>query len=166
MSEPELQDAYPLTSAQQGILSHCLRTTDPTLYHSQVTFTLRGMLDSADLIRAWQRLVQSHEVLRTLFVWEDMDEPLQAVLSDVDPDIDVEDWSGQGASLVDDAWQGMAALSGSWIAALIRNGLVSSREAVDAHIQHIEHVNPALNAMVAMRFISLGPPQRVTSGMM
>ena len=105
MSEPDLQDAYPLTPAQQGILSHCLRTTDPTLYHSQVTFTLRGTIEIADLVGAWQRLVQSHEVLRTLFVWEDMDQPLQAVLRNVELSVDAEDWSGQASAFVDHAWQ-------------------------------------------------------------
>ena len=42
--------------------------------------------------------------------------------------------------------------SGVAIAALIRSGELSSREAVDAHIAQIERVNPALNAVVALRF--------------
>jgi fatty acid amide hydrolase 2 len=38
------------------------------------------------------------------------------------------------------------------IAAMIRRREVSSREVVDVHIEHIEKVNPTLNAMVAFRF--------------
>lgn len=43
-------------------------------------------------------------------------------------------------------------LSGVRLAALIRAGEISSREAVDAHIAQIERVNPTLNAVVAERY--------------
>lgn len=43
-------------------------------------------------------------------------------------------------------------LSGTELAALIRTGEVTSREVVDAHIAHIEAVNPSLNAVVVDRF--------------
>lgn len=43
-------------------------------------------------------------------------------------------------------------LSATRIAALIRAGQVSSADAVEAHIRHIEKVNPAINAVVAARF--------------
>ena len=43
-------------------------------------------------------------------------------------------------------------LSGTELASLIRSGEVTSREVVDAHIAHIEKVNPELNAVVADRF--------------
>ncbi len=42
--------------------------------------------------------------------------------------------------------------SGVEIGRRIRDGELSSREAVDAHIAQIERVNPALNAVVAQRF--------------
>ncbi|MFW5740001.1 MAG: amidase, partial [Myxococcota bacterium] len=43
-------------------------------------------------------------------------------------------------------------LSATRLARMIRTRAVSSREVVDAHIRHVEAVNPALNAMVADRF--------------
>ena len=43
-------------------------------------------------------------------------------------------------------------LSGTKLAAMIRGREVTSREVVDAHIRHIEKVNPTLNAVVAHRF--------------
>lgn len=43
-------------------------------------------------------------------------------------------------------------LSGSALAAKIRRREVSSAEVVEAHIRHVERVNPALNAMVHTRF--------------
>jgi fatty acid amide hydrolase 2 len=43
-------------------------------------------------------------------------------------------------------------LSATELAAMIRARKATSREVVDAHIRHIEKVNPTLNAMVADRF--------------
>lgn len=43
-------------------------------------------------------------------------------------------------------------LSGVRIAQLIRDGEISSRDAVDAHIAQIERINPTINAVVAERF--------------
>ncbi len=42
--------------------------------------------------------------------------------------------------------------SGTQLAAMIRRGELSSVEIVDAHIQHIQRVNPKLNAIVFERF--------------
>jgi len=44
-------------------------------------------------------------------------------------------------------------LSGTRLAAMIRRREISSREAVDAHIEQIEDMNPALNAVVCRRFV-------------
>lgn len=43
-------------------------------------------------------------------------------------------------------------LSGTAIAAAIARGELTSRQVVDAHIAHIETVNPTINAVVATRF--------------
>ncbi len=43
-------------------------------------------------------------------------------------------------------------LSATRIAQLIRDGAISSRQAVDAHIEQIQQVNPWINAVVAERF--------------
>jgi fatty acid amide hydrolase 2 len=43
-------------------------------------------------------------------------------------------------------------LSGTRIAELVRTGVVSSREVVEAHIDQIERVNPVINAVVKDRF--------------
>ena len=43
-------------------------------------------------------------------------------------------------------------LSGASMARMIREGRVTSRQAVDAHIAQIERVNPSLNAVVRTRF--------------
>ena len=46
----------------------------------------------------------------------------------------------------------MLSASATELAAMVRDGKVSSRELVDAHIMQIERVNPTLNAVVAKRY--------------
>jgi amino acid adenylation domain-containing protein/non-ribosomal peptide synthase protein (TIGR01720 family) len=86
-------DIYPLTPVQIGILSHCVRGADASLYHSQVTFTLCGELDEERLRSAWRELLARNEVLRTFVLWEDLDEPVQVVRDLVEDHVDYADWA-------------------------------------------------------------------------
>ena len=63
-----IQDLYPLTPTQQGMLFHSIAEPNHGVYIIQVSFTLRGKLDQKILSEAWQELIQRHDVLRTAFV--------------------------------------------------------------------------------------------------
>ncbi|MBW3570024.1 MAG: amino acid adenylation domain-containing protein [Gemmatimonadetes bacterium] len=60
----------------------------------QVVCRLREPVDAERLERAWTRAVQRHDVLRTRFLWADLPEPLQEVLSAVSLELQRDDWSG------------------------------------------------------------------------
>ncbi|PSB59548.1 non-ribosomal peptide synthetase [Chamaesiphon polymorphus] len=70
---------YPLTPMQQGMLFHTLYTAGSTLYFEQLCCTLQGELDEAKFAAAWQQVADRHAVLRTAFLWEKIDKPLQVV---------------------------------------------------------------------------------------
>lgn len=74
---PKVQDIYPLTPMQRGMLFHSI--SDPTVYVQQFTARLRD-LDVDRFEAAWRTVVQLHPILRTAFLWEEADRPLQAVL--------------------------------------------------------------------------------------
>lgn len=76
---------YPLSPMQQGMLFHTLYAPQSGVYVEQWVFTLRGDLDVAAFERAWQRVIERYAVLRTLFVWERRDRPLQVVRQRVQP---------------------------------------------------------------------------------
>ncbi|MBW2257068.1 MAG: non-ribosomal peptide synthetase, partial [Deltaproteobacteria bacterium] len=78
-----VEDAFPLSPMQQGMLFHTVFAQSPGMYLEQVRATLEGELDLARLEAAWQQVVDRHSVLRTAFVWESLDEPLQVVRSQV-----------------------------------------------------------------------------------
>jgi amino acid adenylation domain-containing protein len=75
-----VQDIYPLSPLQEGILFQHLVTgeDDPYLSPLLLGFTERGQLDL--FLQALGLLVERHDVLRTAMVWRDVEEPVQVVL--------------------------------------------------------------------------------------
>ena len=82
MTTPHLEnvaDVYPLTPMQQGMLFHAL--TDPTggVFVNQMSIQLQWSVDDGELRRATERLIARHASLRTAFVWDGLEQPLQVV---------------------------------------------------------------------------------------
>ncbi|GLY53409.1 non-ribosomal peptide synthetase [Lentzea sp. NBRC 102530] len=73
-----VEDIYPLTSVQRGILFHSLAGAESDVYLSRFGMLLDDV-DPAALAEAWQRVVDRTPVLRTEVVWQDVPEPLQIV---------------------------------------------------------------------------------------
>lgn len=100
-------DVYPLTSLQQGILYHALDSASEGAYVVQWRFRLKGRLDMARFRSAWRLLLERHDVLRTIFQWTGVDEPLQLVLDRADSIIAEEDrtgadWQAIGKAIFDE----------------------------------------------------------------
>ncbi|AZC32355.1 Non-ribosomal peptide synthetase [Pseudomonas chlororaphis subsp. piscium] len=67
----EVQDLYPLSPMQQGMLFHSLYQQDQgDVYVSQLRADVQG-LDVAQFQRAWEQVLARHDMLRTGFVWQD-----------------------------------------------------------------------------------------------
>ena len=87
-----LEDLYQLSPMQQGMLFHCLFAPEQSVYFEQSLFTIKGELDVAAFEKAWERVVQRHSILRTAFLWEDLEKPLQCVYGHVDVAVTKQDW--------------------------------------------------------------------------
>jgi amino acid adenylation domain-containing protein len=74
-----IQDFYPLSPMQQGILFHSLAAPQSSIYFEQFSLTLQGKLNTREFHRAWEYVVERHSILRTCFVWEGLKEPVQIV---------------------------------------------------------------------------------------
>src|SRR6266850_834097 len=88
-----IESIYPLSPVQKGMLFHTLYAPESGVYVEQLTCILRGDLDATELGRAWQRVVNRHPVLRTAFVWEGVNEPVQIVHPRLELPIERLDWS-------------------------------------------------------------------------
>ncbi|HDY6353577.1 TPA: FkbM family methyltransferase, partial [Pseudomonas aeruginosa] len=74
-----LDDAYPMTSLQQGMLLQSEASGDPRLLHNVVLHEVHGRLDGELLARAWAILIGRHAILRTGFDLHGGQAPLQWV---------------------------------------------------------------------------------------
>src|SRR5215813_3430317 len=92
MSKKNIEDIYPLSPVQQGILFHSLSATETGTYVEQLVCTLSGDLAVAAFKRAWAEVLARHAALRTLFVWNRGEKPLQIVRRSVDFPFEQYDW--------------------------------------------------------------------------
>jgi len=97
-ADGEIEDVYPLAPTQHGMLFFRLYAPESPAYFQQLTWTLRGPLDAAALRRAWERLIARHPVLRTAFVVEGLERPLQVVRRKVELPWRELDWRGVSAA--------------------------------------------------------------------
>lgn len=88
-----LEDAYPLSPLQKGMLFHALEAPGAGHYVNQLSAAVGG-LDLDRLGTAWAAAVQRHAVLRTGFSW-DGPRPLQRVHRAVPSALEVIDWRGR-----------------------------------------------------------------------
>jgi amino acid adenylation domain-containing protein len=88
----DLEDIYPLSPMQKGMLFHALLHPESGVYVEQFCCELRGALQVEAFQQAWQHAVDQHAVLRTSFNWEQLDRPMQLVHRRVEVPCDIQDW--------------------------------------------------------------------------
>jgi amino acid adenylation domain-containing protein len=94
----QVQDFYPLSPMQEGMLFHSLTDPGSGVYVKQVTYALSGELNIPALERTWQDIVERYAILRTFFVWEDLKKPVQVVQANVHATLYQERWSNLTAA--------------------------------------------------------------------
>ncbi|MGH3702739.1 MAG: condensation domain-containing protein, partial [Pseudonocardiaceae bacterium] len=87
-----VEDIYPLTPMQAGMVFHSLSQSDQGVYFEQVTFVLEGVNDPHILGAAWQQVVDQTPVLRSRVVYDGVNEPLQVVHFQVTLPVTYLDW--------------------------------------------------------------------------
>src|SRR5688572_14853164 len=92
MANRQIEAVYPLSPMQQGMQFHSLAAPESGVYVEQLRCTLLGRLDVAAFLRAWQRVVDRHAILRTAFAWKSQERPLQVVHPHVELTLYQEDW--------------------------------------------------------------------------
>ncbi|KYC42747.1 hypothetical protein WA1_15530, partial [Scytonema hofmannii PCC 7110] len=86
-----LEDIYPLSPMQAGMLFESLYAPDSGVYFEQITCTFMGLNVQA-FEQAWQMVVARHSIFRTAFEWESLSTPVQVVYRQVQVTINTLDW--------------------------------------------------------------------------
>jgi len=95
----KLEDVYPLSPMQEGILFHTIEASNSGVYMHQFCVELEGAWDEIGLLRrAWEQVMTRHKVLRTSFVWEGLSRPFQRVEQAPELPWDIQDLRGLSRS--------------------------------------------------------------------
>ncbi|MFA5921357.1 MAG: amino acid adenylation domain-containing protein [Methylococcaceae bacterium] len=90
--QPDIEDIYPLTSMQEGMLFHTLLNPGSGVYVMQDRFLIKGDLDASAFAQAWRIVVSEHVILRTSFIWDTKTKPHQVVHRHLELPMDIYDW--------------------------------------------------------------------------
>jgi amino acid adenylation domain-containing protein/non-ribosomal peptide synthase protein (TIGR01720 family) len=88
-----VEDAYPLTMLQKGMIFHSQYEPDSAVYHDIFSYQFQAALHVQHFQTAIQHLAACHPILRTAFDLNTFSEPLQLVYQTVDIPVQVEDLS-------------------------------------------------------------------------
>nr|WP_284676792.1 non-ribosomal peptide synthase/polyketide synthase [Pseudomonas sp. AKS31] len=88
----QIEDVYPLSPMQEGMLFHTLSDNGSSLYVQQVSLPIKG-LDVERFRQAWEFVIARQAILRTSFHWQDgLAKPLQVVHRHAPLQMQVLDW--------------------------------------------------------------------------
>ncbi|MGY2314637.1 amino acid adenylation domain-containing protein [Pseudomonas sp. SDO5522_S412] len=89
-----IEDIYSLSPTQHGLLFHSVVEPESRVYYQQLSLEMNGPVQLPAFRAAWQALMQRHAVLRSAFLWEDLDDAYQVVQTDVGLPLSELDWQG------------------------------------------------------------------------
>jgi amino acid adenylation domain-containing protein/non-ribosomal peptide synthase protein (TIGR01720 family) len=105
-AHPDLEDIYPVTHVQQGMLFHATHSTSTRAYMLQLRMQLTG-LDPDVFEKSWEKVFVRNTALRTSLLWTSVAEPLQIVHRDSLPSfvrMDLRGESESGKLLIIEDW--------------------------------------------------------------
>ncbi|AFQ15020.1 non-ribosomal peptide synthase/polyketide synthase [Bacillus thuringiensis] len=91
----QITDLYPLSPLQEGMIFHTLHDQGDehvAPYIVQLSFMIRGKMNIPTFEQAWKSVIQRHEIFRTAFVWDEIEEPVQVVYENIPFKVNKEDW--------------------------------------------------------------------------
>ncbi|EJM80943.1 non-ribosomal peptide synthetase [Pseudomonas sp. GM60] len=88
-----IEDVYPLTPMQEGMLLHTLLEPGTGLYYMQDRYRINSALDPQRFAEAWQAVIARHEALRASFCWNVGEDMLQVIHKPGSTPIESLDWT-------------------------------------------------------------------------
>lgn len=82
MKQNSIEKVYPLTPMQEGMLYHSVLDPASSAYFTQLELRFNGCLDINLLQKSIDQLVEQNDILRTVFVHQQLERPRQVVFSE------------------------------------------------------------------------------------
>ncbi|UCH96226.1 MAG: AMP-binding protein, partial [Candidatus Aminicenantes bacterium] len=77
-----VEDILALIPMQEGMLFHYLEEPGRDAYFEQLSMKISGTIDMAMFKQAWNFVIRTNEMLRTVFRWEKVENPVQIILKE------------------------------------------------------------------------------------
>ncbi|WP_374004953.1 amino acid adenylation domain-containing protein [Bacillus velezensis] len=77
-----IQDIYPLSYMQEGMLFHSLLQKESQAYAEQASFSITGKVDTRVFEESVHALFERHDIFRTIFISQNVSVPQQVVLKE------------------------------------------------------------------------------------
>ncbi|MBP1080163.1 amino acid adenylation domain-containing protein [Bacillus capparidis] len=89
LDKQNVEDILSLIPIQEGMLFHYLKDPHSDEYFEQICLQMSGEINIPFFTKAWESVIQTNEQLRTLFRWEKVGAPVQIVLKEHKPNIEI-----------------------------------------------------------------------------
>ncbi|UCH98454.1 MAG: hypothetical protein JSV88_16855 [Candidatus Aminicenantes bacterium] len=80
LEKKNIEDILSLTPMQEGMLFHYLEDPGSDFYFEQLSLDISGDIEIPAFEQAWNFVIETNEMLRTVFRWEKVERPMQIVL--------------------------------------------------------------------------------------
>ncbi|MDQ1354080.1 MAG: hypothetical protein QG657_4389 [Acidobacteriota bacterium] len=82
LNPKRIANILALTPVQEGMLFHYLQDPQSELYFEQLSLEISGEIDVRHFEKAWNAVVETNAMLRTVFRWEKVEKPSQIILKE------------------------------------------------------------------------------------
>ena len=82
LNPKNIENILALTPLQEGMLFHYLQDPQSPLYFEQLSLEISGEIDVPYFEKAWNTVIETNEMLRTVFRWEKLEKPSQIILKE------------------------------------------------------------------------------------
>jgi len=107
ISKKNVENVLDLTPLQEGILYYYLKDSKSNIYFVQLSLKIEGEIIIDYFKKAWSRVVDNNEMLRTVFRWEKLNKPVQIILKVHNIDFRYYDLSEKESTLIDSEFQNL-----------------------------------------------------------
>lgn len=90
-----IEDVYPMTPMQHGILLHSMLGAGTGIYHMQDVYRINTAVERDVLLKAWAHVLRRHPTLRTGFFISEERGAIQIVFNEVEPVCEFLDWQSR-----------------------------------------------------------------------
>ncbi|UCH92293.1 MAG: amino acid adenylation domain-containing protein [Candidatus Aminicenantes bacterium] len=94
LTKKNIEDIFALTPMQEGMLLHYLQDPDSEYFFEQLILNISGNIDVDIFQKAWHVVVENNGMLRTVFRWHDLENPVQITLKKHEPGTLFYDFTG------------------------------------------------------------------------